>query len=82
MIFCGIPGAGKKAADMSIQERNTLENLEHRRWNAYMRAEGFVFSGSTDAASRNDLGKMHNDLVNYTILPEEEKRKDSAVASE
>jgi hypothetical protein len=55
--------------------------LEHRRWNAYMRSEGYVFSGSTDKKSRNDLAKMHHDLVNFADLSEEEKRKDSSVGT-
>lgn len=46
-----------------------------------MRSEGYVFSGSTDRSSRNDLAKMHHDLVCYSRLPEAEKRKDSLVAA-
>ena len=30
---------------------------------------------------RNDLGKMHHDLVNYEALTEEEKRKDFRVGT-
>ncbi|MDR1184988.1 MAG: hypothetical protein LBK67_09355 [Coriobacteriales bacterium] len=52
----------------------TLAILEHRRWLAYMRAEGFVFSGSTDESSRYDQAKMHNLLVSYNNLPESEKK--------
>ena len=55
--------------------------LEHRRWNAYMRSEGYIYSGSPKKSSRNDLGKMHNDLVCYAGLDEEEKRKDSRVGT-
>jgi hypothetical protein len=51
-----------------------LAILEHRRWLAYMRAEGFVFSGSTDESSRCDQAKMHNLLVSYETLPESEKK--------
>ncbi len=80
-IRCGVPGADKKEEDLTSQERRIIETLEHRRWNAYMRAEGYVFSGSTDKASRNDLAKMHHDLVNYASLQEEEKRKDSKVGT-
>lgn len=77
-IACGIAGADKPEAELTEEERLAIELLEHRRWNAYMRAEGYVYSGSTDKASRNDLGKMHHDLVDYASLTEEEKRKDSA----
>ena len=81
-IACGIPGAEKKENELTDAERKTVETLEHRRWNAYMRSEGYIYSGSPDKSSRNDLGKMHNDLVDYSKLSEEEKRKDSRVGTE
>lgn len=80
-IKCGIPGADKREEDLNDEERNTIGALEHRRWNAYMRAEGYVYSGSNDKASRNDLAKMHHDLVDYASLPEREKEKDSKVGT-
>ncbi len=80
-IACGIPGADKNEADLTDEERSTIESLEHRRWNAYMRSEGYVYSGSHDKASRNDLGKMHHDLVDFASLDESEKRKDSRVGA-
>jgi len=78
---CGIPGAAKNEAELTEEERNVIEVLEHRRWNAYMRAEGYVYSGSKDKSSRNDLAKMHHDLVDFSSLTEEEKRKDSKVGT-
>lgn len=80
-IKCGIPGADKANEERSEEERKIIEALEHKRWNAYMRAEGYVYSGSPDKASRNDLAKMHHDLVDFSSLSEEEKRKDSSVGS-
>ena len=80
-IACGIPGADKMEKDLTEKERDIIEVLEHRRWNAYMRAEGYVFSGSNEKSSRNDLGKMHHDLVDFSSLSEEEKRKDSKVGT-
>ena len=80
-IKCGIPGADKNGEDLSVEERTAIETLEHRRWNAYMRSEGYVFSGSTDKSSRNDLAKMHHDLVDYASLSEEVKRLDSKVGT-
>ena len=80
-IKCGIPGADKPEKALTKEERETIESLEHRRWNAYMRAEGYIYSGDQDPSSRNDLGKMHHDLVNYALLSEEEKRKDSRVGT-
>lgn len=78
-IACGIPGANKREEDLSDTERTEIERLEHRRWNAYMRSEGYVYSGSHDRSSRNDLGKTHHDLVNYSELSDEDKRKNSSV---
>lgn len=79
---CNMPWANKTEAELTIPERDQLEDLEHRRWNAYMRSEGFIYSGSVDKASRNDLAKMHNDLVPFERLDEEEKRKDSIIGAE
>ena len=80
-IKCGMPGAGKKGEDLTVEERDFIEDLEHRRWNAYMRSEGYVYSGSKDSSSRNDLGKMHHNLVYFGDLSDEDKRKDSSVGS-
>ena len=77
----GVPGAGKEEDDWTPEERRVNESIEHRRWNAYMRSEGFVYSGSPDRASRNDLAKTHNNLVPFDELSEEDKRKDGRIAS-
>ncbi len=79
---CNIPGATKKDEELTDDERIIIERLEHCRWNAYMRSEGYVYSGSPDKASRNDLAKQHHDLVNYAALQEEEKRKDSKIGTD
>lgn len=81
-IACGIPGADKKEEDLTPEEKAIIEPLEHRRWNAYMRSEGYVYSKSKDPASRNDLAKMHHDLVDFSELTEETKRKDSRVGTD
>lgn len=78
-IHCGIPGAELPEEEMQGEAKIRFEMLEHRRWNAYMRSEGYVYSGSPDANSRNDLAKMHHNLVDYDTLPEADKRKDSKV---
>lgn len=80
-ILCGIPGADKTEEMLTAEERSIIETLEHRRWNAYMRAEGYVYSGSKEKSSRNDLGKMHHNLIKYADLTEEDKRKDCRVGS-
>ena len=78
-IKLGIFGAGK--SELTIEERDFIETLEHRRWNAYMRSEGWIYSGGKDKATRNNLGKMHHNLVCFDDLSEEDKRKDSIVAT-
>ena len=80
-IKCGIPGAAKKTEELTVEERDAIENLEHRRWNAYMRANGYIYSGSKDKKSRNDLAKMHHDLVDFTSLDENTKRTDSRIGT-
>ncbi len=80
-ILCGIPGAGKKEEELTPEEKARLQVLEHRRWNAYMRSEGYVYSGSPEKTSRNDLGKMHHNLVNFKELSEEDIKKDSRVGT-
>lgn len=76
-----VPGANKAEDALTQEERQLLEDLEHRRWNAYMRPEGYIYSGNSNKSSRNDLGKMHYDLIPYADLSEEDKRKDSKLAT-
>ncbi|MBO5065458.1 MAG: hypothetical protein J6D06_05015 [Clostridia bacterium] len=76
-IQCKIPGADiPDPAKRSDEDRHALRVLEHRRWNAYMRSEGYVFGGTIEPAGRFDLAKQHNCLVTFDDLPESEKIKD------
>lgn len=70
-IYCNIPGVVKKADNRTENEKINLRMLEHRRWNAYMRSEGYSY-----ASVRNDLAKQHNCLVPFSLLSEEDKKKD------
>ena len=79
---CNIPGADKTDAELTPEEKNIIERLEHNRWNAYVRSEGYIYSGSPEKSSRNDLGKMHNDLRPFDDLSEATKRLDSFVGTE
>ncbi len=68
---CGIPGADKPAAQRTEAEKWAIRRLEHRRWNAYMRSEGYCY-----AQQRNDLAKTHNCLIPFDQLPLSEQEKD------
>lgn len=74
--LCAIPGIEKAPGDRTPEERQQLRILEHCRWNAYMRSEGYVYGGTVEKSGRNDLAKMHNCLVPFWELPLEEQRKD------
>lgn len=68
---CEIPGIDKAPAERTETERLNLRMMEHRRWNAYMRSEGFTY-----AEKRNNLAKTHHCLVTYDDLTPEEQAKD------
>ena len=80
-IHCGVPGIDKNKDERTDTERYNIRVLEHKRWNAYMRAQGYIYSGSKDKSSRNNLGKMHHDLVVFEELSEEDKLKDKKVGT-
>ena len=73
-----MPGAELLPKDRPDEIRTALRCLEHRRWNAYVRSEGYVYSGSTDPASRNRKARTHHLLVPYDELSLEEQEKDDA----
>lgn len=70
-IECGIKGAEKAPSDRTEEEKSIIELLEKRRWNAYTRSIGYVYS-----ESRNDLGKMHNRLVSYYEITDDKVREE------
>lgn len=75
-VLCGIPGIEKKPEDRSHNELWGIRILEHCRWNAYMRSEGYVYGGTLEKSGRNDLAKTHNCLVPFSELPLNEQEKD------
>lgn len=64
----------------NIPEKNAIV-YEHIRWNAYMRTEGYIFSGSYDKKTRNDRAKMHHDLVKQEILNDKDITKDKKMVN-
>ena len=70
-VICETPGINKEPSQRTEEERLKLRMVEHRRWNAYMRSEGFTF-----AEKRNNLAKTHHCLITYNDLTPEEKAKD------
>ena len=69
--LCGIPGADKLPNEREEEERQGLRILEHRRWNAYMRSEGYVY-----AEKKDSLAKTHPCLVEFEELSLKEQQKD------
>lgn len=80
-IDCKIAGAEKPEDQLTEEEKEVISVIEHRRWNAYTRACGYIYSGSPEKSSRNDLAKLHNCLIPYDELSEEYKRIDTIVGS-
>ena len=59
------------------EEKLAIGLIEHVRWNAYMRTEGYQYSGGQNKSSRNDLGKVHHNLVPVTKLSDDDLKKDA-----
>ncbi len=76
-IKLDIPGLHKEWAERTAEEKLAIGLIEHVRWNAYMRTEGYQYSGSQNESSRNDLGKVHHNLVSVTKLSDDDLRKDA-----
>ena len=70
-IECGISGIELPKEERSDEQLWAIRKLEHCRWNAYMRTEGFSY-----APVRNDMAKVHHCLVPFDALPYEEQIKD------
>ena len=61
---------------LTTDEIEAIAAMEHRRWSAWTRSEGFVYG-----EKRNDLAKTHWDLVEYSKLSREVKDYDIKVST-
>ena len=57
-----------------VHDQELVSDYEHRRWNAYMRTEGYVYN-----KTRDDIAKTHPSLIVFDDLSQEEKDKDTEV---
>lgn len=80
-IDVGIKGIDKPKEERTPEEQTDLSSLEHCRWNAYMRSEGYVRGGSKKTKDKDMLGKRHFDLVPFNFLDADEVPKDERVGS-
>ena len=74
--LCDVPGANVEINDRTVTEKFICRVNEHNRWNAYMRSEGYDYSGTTEKSSRNFLAKTHQLIVPFHKLPQDEQDKD------
>lgn len=77
--LCGIHGSDKlinasDTSELTSDEIIKLKCLEHRRWNAYMRSEGYTYS-----EEKNHIAKTHNNLVPFSELSQEDIDKDAII---
>ena len=70
-LFCKMPGIEKEPGERTDEELWALRRLEHRRWNAYMRSEGYCYG-----MKRDYLAKTHPCLVPFGALSQTEQEKD------
>lgn len=68
---CNVLGIEKTPEERTEPEKVFFREMEHRRWNAYVRSEGFVYN-----KKREKLAKTHHLLIPFADLPFEEQIKD------
>jgi len=56
--------------------------IEHMRWNAYMRTEGFIYSGNPHESTRKDRAKVHNNLHPFVKLDKNTQNIDKRMISD
>lgn len=65
-------GSQEPPQDRSPRQKEMLKRLEHARWNAFMRSEGFIYGPVKDL----EVAKTHNLLVPFDQLEPRQQDKD------
>ena len=78
---CGMPATDREALSRMTPEEQAVEKralalLEHRRWSAYVRGDGYRIGGSQDERKNDTLARLHYCLIPFDELPPEEQEKD------
>lgn len=73
-ILCGVSGAELHKDDRTEEQAVLIRHLEHQRWNAFVRSDGFVLP--LPGLGRDKLAKTHHLLVPFHALSYEEQIKD------
>lgn len=76
---CKMPGTEQPKEERTAEQMEQLAILEHRRWSAYMRSEGYRYGGSEATKNIDTLAKIHYCLVPFDQLSEKDKHKDYVV---
>ena len=61
---------------LTEEEIMAIAAMEHRRWSAWTRGEGYVYG-----PDRNDLAKIHHDLIEFSKLPKSTQEYDIKVGT-
>ena len=69
--YLSLRGLDREWDERTPDECLAIGTIEHVRWNAYMRLEGYC------RGPRNDLAKTHPKLVPVTMLTEDDLRQDA-----
>ena len=78
---CGMPATDKEALSRMTPEEQATEKralalLEHRRWSAYVRCDGYQTGGSHETRKYDTLARLHYCLIPFDDLSPEEQEKD------
>ncbi len=68
----------KYGIDEKSFTEDDFKKIEHARWEAYMRAEGFTYKEGV----KDFVAKIHKDLRPFTSLSESDKEKDKKIRKE